>query len=370
VPVVVDLDVHVHVDGDQVGHVDRHDCSLVCRVAGSAGTAVRPSGQWATVSPTDCWLGANCLRPGGGDGVGAPAAGGILLDDLVGVGVERQAVAADADGLAVDARGVVRGEVDDQAGDVLGSAEGQLAAGELGHRLAGRHGVDIGLEEGHSRGHRRGGDRDDGVGRDLVAGEFHGPHLGEGHDAGLGRGVVGLAEVAVLPGGRADEDESAALALLLHPHDRGTRTGEGALEVDLGDEVEVLVRHLPDDLVAQHTGVGDQDVQAAEGFDGRVDEGLGRFGRADGGGDGDGLAPGCGDLGGRGLSDSLVDVVDDDGRACAGQGLRVGEPEPPAASRDDRDLAGQVHCCSFVAWALRGGHGEPGVGAAPRGMYK
>lgn len=208
----------------------------------------------------------------------------------------------------------------------------------------------------------------DGVGRDLVPGEFHGPHLGEGDDAGLGGGVVRLAEVAVLARGGADEDESPAL--LLHPHDRGAGAGEGALEVDLGDEVEVLVGHLPHDLVTQHAGVGDQDVQAAEGLDGRVDEGLGGFGRADGGGDGDGLAPGCGDPGGRGLSDSLVDVVDDDGRACAGQGLRVGEPEPPAASRDDRDLAGQVHCCSFVAWALRGGHGEPGVGAAPRGMYK
>jgi hypothetical protein len=31
---VIHFDVDVHVDGDQVGHVDAHHFSLVCRVAG------------------------------------------------------------------------------------------------------------------------------------------------------------------------------------------------------------------------------------------------------------------------------------------------------------------------------------------------
>ena len=135
--------------------------------------------------------------------------------------------------------------------------------------------------------------------------------------------------------------------------------------MDLGDEVEVLVGHLPDDLVAQDAGVGDQDVESAEGGDRSVDEGLGGLGRSDGGGDRNGLTPGLGDLVGSGLGHSFVDVVDDDGGTRVGQSLGVGEPQAPPASGDDRDLAGQVHCYSFVAGHCMRGHGAPGVGATP-----
>src|SRR3954464_2158038 len=71
------------------------------------------------------------LRPHVGDRVGRPAgAVGELDHDLGRMRPHRQAVAADADGLPGDARGVVGGEERDQPGDVVGRAEAQLLPGE------------------------------------------------------------------------------------------------------------------------------------------------------------------------------------------------------------------------------------------------
>lgn len=51
--------------------------------------------------------------------------------------------------------------------------------------------------------------------------------------------------------------------------------------------IEVVVGHLPEDLVAQNAGVGDEDVQSAEVVDRCFHEGFSRLGRADRRDDGD-----------------------------------------------------------------------------------
>ena len=58
----------------------------------------------------------------------------------------------------------------------------------------------------------------------------------------------------------------------------GAGAGERAAQVDVDDGVEVVVGHLPQHLVAQDAGVGDQDVEPAELVHGPVDELLRRLG--------------------------------------------------------------------------------------------
>ena len=65
---------------------------------------------------------------------------------------------------------------------------------------------------------------------DAVPAELERPHERHAHDPGLGRAVVGLAEVAAQPGRRRDVDD-AAVALLLHHRRRVARAVERALQV-------------------------------------------------------------------------------------------------------------------------------------------
>ena len=209
-----------------------------------------------------------------------------------------------------------------------------LAAHGRGQRLAGLDALDQRLVDRDARGHRRPRRRDDRVDGDLRARELHRPRPREGHDPGLGRGVVRLAEVAVLAGGRADDDDPAALALLAHPHRRRARARERAAQVRPDDEVEVLVGHLPQHLVAQHARVGDHDVQPAELLTARATSASARGG-ADGTGHGDRLAAARAP---RSPRRRRVDVVDDHRRARGGERHRVGATEPAAAAGDDGDL--------------------------------
>jgi hypothetical protein len=106
--------------------------------------------------------------------------------------------------------------------------------------------------------------------------------------------------------------------------------------------IEVLVAHLPEDLVAQDAGIGDHDVEPAELVDGALDQRLRRRRVADRGDLDDGPSAGGGDrvdgLAGR----RLVDVVDDDGGARRGERDRVRAPEAASAPGDDGDLAVEV----------------------------
>ncbi|CAB4924196.1 unannotated protein [freshwater metagenome] len=270
------------------------------------------------------------------------------------MGPQRQPVAADPDGLAGDAGGLVGGEEGDQPGDVLRRPEAQLLAGVGRQRVAVLQRGDVGLEEGHRLRHRGGGHRDDGVHGDLRPGQLHRPGAHHADDPGLGRGVVGLAEVADLAGGGADADDPAALALLAQLHRGGAGAGERAAQVGGDDRVELLVGHLPQRGVAQDAGVVDQHVQPAELGDGAVDQRLGGLAGPDGHDLGDGAAPVGGDRVDGGLRDLGVHVVDHDGGAAAGQLLGVGEAEAPAGSGDDGDLAGQLHGFSSVQGVVPG----------------
>ena len=70
-------------------------------------------------------------------------------------------------------------------------------------------GLDGLREVGHGLGHGGGGHRDDGVGGDAGLLHLQRPGADHADDAGLGCGVVGLAEVAALAGGGADRDDAA-----------------------------------------------------------------------------------------------------------------------------------------------------------------
>ena len=103
------------------------------------------------------------------------------------------------------------------------------------------------------------------------------------------------------------------------------------------DEVEVLVGHLPQHLVAQHAGVGDHDVEAPERLDGASRRAR-RRSRVEPTG------AGRGDAADR-VRDLLgaVEVVDDDRRARRRERLRVRAAEPAPRAGDDRDLPVQPH---------------------------
>ena len=213
-------------------------------------------------------------------------------------------------------------------GAVLGGAEALALAQEAGQRLAALpQRLDVGREGGDGLGHRGGGDRHDRVDGDAGLGQLHRPGTGHRGDARLGGGVVGLPEVAALAGGRAHQDQAAALALLPHADGGGAGTGERTPEMGGDDGVEVVVGHLPQHAVAQDARVGDEHVEPAELADGAGDQAVGGLGGADGDGLGDGAGAGApqrlgGPLGGFG-----VDVVDDDGGAGRGEGGGVRESE-------------------------------------------
>ena len=103
-------------------------------------------------------------------------------------------------------------------------------------------------------------------------GPFDGQHVGQADEAHLGRGVVGLAEVAEQPGGRAGEQEPAVALLLHHPVGR-LGDVEGAEEVDVDDGPQVGDVQVGERLVPQDAGVVDDDVDRAEGVERGLDDG-------------------------------------------------------------------------------------------------
>src|SRR5690606_29972380 len=174
---------------------------------------------------------------------------------------------------------------------------------------------------------------------------------GEGGDAGLGRAVVGLADVAVDARRRRGVDDAAVdllagLRLLAPVGSSPPGGGEGALEVDLDDEVPLLLGHVGEHAVAEDAGVVDEDVETAEGLDRLVDHALGGFPVADVGAVDDGLAPHAPDLlddltGGAGAATGAVhlgtEVVDDDLRSLSGHHQRVLAADAPTGTGDDGD---------------------------------
>lgn len=103
-----------------------------------------------------------------------------------------------------------------------------MSAGLVGDGLAAPNRLDEAGQMGGEFHHPGEHDRDDRVDRNRVAGELRGPRPVHRRDAGLGRGVGRLAEVAPLAGGRADEGQRPAFALLAEARHRGTSAGEGS----------------------------------------------------------------------------------------------------------------------------------------------
>ncbi|MNJ38810.1 hypothetical protein D3C77_336660 [compost metagenome] len=120
----------------------------------------------------------------------------------------------------------------------------------LGEQAAGDH-------------HARSGDRGNGVDANVLARAFDGQRVGKTDQAGLGRGVVALAEVAENAGAGGGHDD-AAVALLTHDRPHGVGQAEGTLDVNVLDQVPLRFGHLVERTVAQDPGVVDQDVDGAE----------------------------------------------------------------------------------------------------------
>src|SRR6478735_3946858 len=150
------------------------------------------------------------------------------------------------------------------------------------------------------------------------------------------------AAVAQRRGG-GERDDAAELGLD-HVRLDGLGHQERALEVDVHHEVPVGLAHLEEQVVAEHARVVDEDRRCAE---------LGGHPRHGGlhlgtvrhiAADGEGLAPGGGDLLDRVLARRLVEVEYGDGAALGRQAYGGGGADAPCRSRHDGDaLLGGGH---------------------------
>src|SRR5271167_2837054 len=105
----------------------------------------------------------------------------------------------------------------------------------------------------------------DGIHRDALRRHLLGQRHREAVNARLGRRVVGLAELPLLPVHRRDIDNPAPL-LADHPLDDLLRHVEKAREVRRNDVVPVLPRHLAEHAVARDTGIVHEHVDVADLF--------------------------------------------------------------------------------------------------------
>src|SRR6266851_4111696 len=174
--------------------------------------------------------------------------------------------AVDGPDLPGDVGGRVGRQKADHPGDLLGRAEPadrDLGPDPVQHlvRDGGHHvGGDV------ARGDRVDGQPDPVPGRTLRPAELEdnlaSQGLGQPEQAGLGRGVVDLADVAGLADDRGHVDDPAG-AVLDHVLDRGLGHEEGAGQVDRDDLLPVLVGHLGHGPVDGDPGVVHQDVEPA-----------------------------------------------------------------------------------------------------------
>ena len=226
--------------------------------------------------------------------------------------------------------------------------------GEVGDDRRDERRVELVADRPHDvLGHPGQGEGGDGVGLDAVAGAFDGEHARQADEAHLRRPVVGLPEVAEDAGGRRRRHDAPVL-LLAHVDPRRLGDVEGALQVHVEDRVQQVGVHVVERLVAQDAGVVDHDVDAAEGVERRLHDGLAALRRGDRVGVGDRLAARRLDLvddelGRAGIAAGAVDgaaeVVDHDQRAAPPELQGVLATEPAAGARDDRHLAVETECC-------------------------
>src|SRR5207248_4649387 len=138
--------------------------------------------------------------------------------------------------------------------------------------------------------------------------------------AGLGGGVVRAGVEPAAPAGVGRDHDDAPAALPAHGEAGGLGAEEGALEVDVEQQVPVGFFQLEDGLALEQAGVVDEDVDAAEGGERGGDDAAGLRDVAEVGGMPGGATAEGADLladGGAGLG---VAAVDEDVGALAGEG--------------------------------------------------
>src|SRR4051812_11357253 len=162
--------------------------------------------------------------------------------------------AIDRDVGAGDIARLLGGEESHHCGDLL--RPGEAPHGNLRHDLV----TDL-LADRH---HHFGFDvaRRHGVHRDALLHNFLRQRLGEAGHPGLGRGVVGLAELPLDRVDRGDVDD-AAPAALAHAVDHLARHVEHAVQVGVDHRHPVLLGHALEHRVARDAGVVVEDVDRA-----------------------------------------------------------------------------------------------------------
>ena len=147
------------------------------------------------------------------------------------------------------------------------------------HQHGGHHGLGLqrvqDLRREQRFGHARGRRGRQGVDVDVVFGPFDGQRLHQAHLGQLGGTIVGLAEVAIQPGGRSGH-QNASVLLRHHVRPHGLAAVGRAHEVHIHHQAEIRHVHLGERLVAQDAGVVHQNVHAAPGVDGLLHHGLDR----------------------------------------------------------------------------------------------
>jgi len=160
-----------------------------------------------------------------------------------------------------------------------------------------------------------------------------------------GSSVVGLAKVAIDTAGGGGVQDTAVL-LLKEVGPGGLGDLVGATGVDVHDGVPEVVVHVGEGLVAEDTGVVDNNVDTAEGVDGDLDNGITVLGGVLGT---DSLATHLLDL----VDDIIgVDkVVDDDGSTVLGKSQAVGAADTSATASDEGNAAGEVELLALLVGA-------------------
>ena len=160
--------------------------------------------------------------------------------------------------------------------------------------------------------------------------------LGQADDAGLGGGIIRLPDIAAIGHG-GDVDNAATGGLHMRHH--RARAVERAFEHQIDDEVPIGVGNLLDQVVADLSGIVDQDIDPSERLDGRIDHvgDLDRRGHV--GGMDQNLEFSCREIVGDRLRRLGILVVDDDRRAGFGEAARQRAADAATRAGDDRNLA-------------------------------
>ncbi len=241
---------------------------------------------------------------------------------------------------------------------VLGGA---AQAGGEGHAAAQRFLHVLRQAAHHRRLEQAGGDGD---AADAAARQFARDRQGHADHRGLGGGVGGLADLAVVGGDGGGVDEDAALAFLVGGLPRHLLRGE-ADEVEAADDVDVEAAGEAGEgvraFLAQHffaggdAGAVDQAVHRAEVFQRGGDRGLGIGFGGDVGAD---EAHRRAQFIDQRLSGDFVEIRHHHLAAEADQVAHGAGAEPGSAAGDDEYAVFDLHAAS-----LRCGTGHPGRAA-------